>query len=45
MTGRISHWLFQQFLLLYPKLFRQEFGEEMLGMFEECREANRLGLT
>jgi hypothetical protein len=38
-TGSISRILFQQVLLLYPEPFRQEFGDEMLSMFEECSEA------
>jgi len=37
MTGSISRRLYQKFLLLYPEPFRYEFGDEMLGMFEECR--------
>jgi hypothetical protein len=36
MTGSISRKLYQQLLLLFPEHFRLEFGEEMLGMFEEC---------
>jgi hypothetical protein len=38
-TGSISRKLYQQFLLLYPEPFRREFGDEMLGVFEECRAA------
>ena len=37
MTGSISRKLYRQFLLLYPEPFRQEFGDEMLDIFEECR--------
>ncbi len=37
MSGSISRRLYQRFLRLYPEPFRQEFGDEMLGMFEECR--------
>jgi hypothetical protein len=36
-TRSISRKLYQRFLLLYPEPFRQEFGDEMLGIFEECR--------
>ena len=39
MTGSIARTLYRRFLSFYPKLFRQEFGEEMLGMIEECRAA------
>ncbi len=37
MTGSISRKLYRQFLLLYPEPFRHEFGDEMLGIFEECK--------
>lgn len=39
MTGSTARKLYQRCLLLYPESFRQEFGDEMLGMFEECRVA------
>ncbi len=39
MTASISRMLYQQFLFLYPEPFRNEFGDEMLSMFEECRAA------
>ena len=39
MTGSISRKLYRQFLFLYPESFRQEFGNEMLEMFEDCRAA------
>ena len=39
MTGSISRKLYQQVLLLYPEPFRYEFGDEMLGVFEECKAA------
>ena len=39
MTRSISRKLYQHFLSLYPKSFRQEFGNEMLAMFEDCRAA------
>ena len=39
MTRSISRRLYQQLLLLYTEPFRHEFGDEMLGMFEECRVA------
>jgi hypothetical protein len=38
-TGSISRNWFRRVLLLYPESFRQEFGDEMLSMFEECSEA------
>jgi hypothetical protein len=39
MITSISRKLYQQLLLLYPELFRHEFGDEMLSMFEECSGA------
>lgn len=39
MTGSISRKLCQRLLLLYPKPFRDEFGDEMLSIFEPCRGA------
>ena len=39
MTGSISRKLFQHLLFLYPKLFRDEFGKEMLDVFEECEHS------
>jgi hypothetical protein len=39
MTTSISRILCRQFLLLYPEPFRNEFGDEMLSVFEECRAA------
>jgi hypothetical protein len=36
-TGSISRKLYQQFLLLHPEPFRHEFGDEMLGIFEQCK--------
>jgi hypothetical protein len=39
MTASISRMLYRQFLYLYPEPFRNEFGDEMLSMFEECRAA------
>jgi len=38
-TGSISRKLFQHFLLLYPKLFGDEFGKEMLDVFEDCQHS------
>jgi hypothetical protein len=35
----ISRRLYQQIILLYPEPFRREFGQEMLGVFDECRAA------
>ena len=35
----ICHKLFQHLLLLYPKPFRQEFGNEMLETFQECEHS------
>ncbi len=34
-----SRKLYQKCLLLYPASFRNEFRDEMLGMFEDCRAA------
>lgn len=39
MTGSISRKLFQHLLFLYPKLFRNEFGKEMLDVFDECKHS------
>ena len=39
MTGSISRKLYRRLLMLYPEPFRREFGDEMLGVFEECRAA------
>jgi hypothetical protein len=39
MSGSISRKMFQHLLLVYPKLFRDEFGEEMLAVFEECERS------
>ena len=39
MTGSISRKLFQHLLFLYPKLFRDEFGKEMLEVFEQCERS------
>lgn len=39
MTASISRMLYRRFLFLYPEPFRNEFGDEMLDMFEECRAA------
>ena len=39
MTGSISRKFYRWVLLLYPEPFRNEFGAEMLSMFEECRTA------
>ncbi len=39
MTGSISRKLYRRVLLLYPKPFRHEFGDEMLSMFGDCRAA------
>jgi hypothetical protein len=39
MTGSFSRKLYRQILLLYPGPFRQEFGDEMLSMFDECSSA------
>jgi hypothetical protein len=36
-TGSISRKLYQQSLLLHPEPFRHEFGDEMLGIFEQCK--------
>jgi hypothetical protein len=38
-TGSISRKLYRWVLLLYPEPFRDEFGDEMLSMFAECRTA------
>jgi hypothetical protein len=37
MISSISHRLYRQIILLYPEPFRREFGEEMLGVFDECQ--------
>ncbi len=37
MTRSMARKLYQQFLLLYPEPFRHEFGDEMLGIFEQCQ--------
>lgn len=42
MTQSISRKLYRQCLLLYPESFRCEFGNEMLGMFDECTAAQGL---
>ena len=39
MTGSVSRRFYRQLLLLYPGPFREEFGDEMLGMFDECSRA------
>ena len=39
MSGRISRGVCKRFLLLYPEPFRQEFGDEILDIVEECRRA------
>ena len=39
MTESISRKFYRQALLLYPEHFRHQFGEEMLGLFEECNAA------
>ena len=39
MSASISRMLYRQFLFLYPEHFRNEFGDEMLSMFEECTGA------
>ncbi len=35
----ISREIYRRFLVLYPEPFRQEFGDEMLDMFEACAAA------
>ncbi len=39
MTESISRRFYRRLLRLYPEPFRNEFEDEMLGMFEECRAA------
>lgn len=36
MSKSISHKVFRCLLLLYPKLFLDEFGKEMLDVYEQC---------
>jgi len=39
MSLLISREVYRRFLALYPEPFRQEFGDEMLDMFEACAAA------
>lgn len=39
MTASISRKFYRWVLLLYPEPFRDEFGDEILSMFRECRAA------
>jgi hypothetical protein len=39
MKGSISSKLYRCVMLLYPEPFPDEFGDEMLSMFAECRAA------
>jgi hypothetical protein len=37
MNGSLTRKVYEQLILLYPEPFRNEFGDEMLELFEECR--------
>lgn len=41
MTGSMTRRIYRHILLLYPEPFRREFGEEMLGVFDQCQASHR----